>query len=235
MKQGLIKKIGITTLAISSLIPKIAKAQEEVKIDLSSTIASHYIAMGYILGGIGHKQDCISINKNGLGTFFWQDYDFEKKETGEIDVAVFYEKNLTKKLSGKVEGIYMHYPKGDDDKVLKVGITYEGIVNASLDFANFFKDAEIENGIVFSSKISKDFPLNEKNNLNIGISADYVNKFYGDTGFTNVTPEIMFYHEGKKLDFGAYVGIQIGFINEPAMLPAAKNQLNAGITLSKSF
>ncbi len=129
----------------------------------------------------------------------------------------------------------MHYPKGDDDNVLRLGLRHKGFLNAGFKVANFFEDKEIPNGLMLMGDLSKEFEINEKNKLVLGANFDYAKNFYLDNGFTNLTPEVIFSHSGKKLNFSTYVKQQFGFIEKPKMLPAAKNQFHTGMTFSKRF
>jgi hypothetical protein len=246
MKKLKAKLIGFATVVafgISIIFPMKSNAQKDttntkndkMKINISSSIVSDYVAKGYVLGKGPHKQDYVGINKNNFTTFFWSDYDFKDKYLREIDLGIKYSKKINDQLSSSLAFIYMNYPKGDDDKVLSFNLIRKGKINSKLSLINFFKDKEIPNGILLEGELSK--KIFGKNDFTMGakIKGVCTNNFYGDYGFSNVTPGIDFRYSGKKLNFEGFMKYQFGFIPDPKMLPPAKNQFYAGVKFSKRF
>lgn len=223
---------GITPL---TFLPFKKANSQNIEGKFSSSITNEYVPLGYVLGKGPHKQDHFELNKKGISTFVWSDYDLGNKGMKEIDVGIKYSKKMNENLSGDFNLIYMHYPAGDDDKVARININHKGKINKRISLINFFKDKEIPNGNILEIKLLKNLLSKKGFSLDVGVFTDYLINFYKDNGFSNITPEIRIDYRGRKLDFEAYVRNQFGFIKKPKMLPPAKNQFYGGFSISKRF
>ncbi len=212
-------------------------AVQEPKItgNFSSKIKSHFVAFGYVLGKGPHKQDQLSINHKNLSAFVWSDYDFGNKNMAEIDWGVSYSKEFKKNLSASTGFAYMHYPAGDDDKTLSISLNQGEKLKKNLKVVYFMKDKEIQNGIAINGKVTKTFKLPKNLSTTASLSGTYLENFYGDSGISNATSGIDLNYTKENISLSGSLNYQFGFIENPEMLPPAKNQLYGGVSLSVDF
>lgn len=221
-------------IAASSFLP-MKKAEAEITGSFSSSVKTHYIAMGYVLGKGPHKQDTLSINHKNLNAFVWSDYDIGNKKMSEIDIGINGTKQINNDLSVNAGYIYMHYPQGQDDRVLNLSVNHNGVLEKRLDISCFLKNKEIPTGFAVEPNISKSISLNPNSQLSAGISSTYLNNFYRDSGISNVSLDTSFSYSKGNLLFKGLFGKQFGFMSSPKMLPPCKDQLYGGIELSSTF
>ena len=234
-------KIAIIPILVGSLNGKI-NAQESVKtekpkikVNFSSDLKSHYVARsGYVLGKGPHKQDFLSIGNKNLDAFFWSDYDFGAKNLGEIDIGLEYSKKF-KNFSANLSQNYLYYPRGVDDRTISLSLKQGKKIKKKLILDLFFKNKSISNGLVVKGIISKELKLSKNLAINPDLSFSYVNSFYGDTGLSGIIPGINSTYEFENFSLNGFLNYQFGFINNPKMLPPAKNQFYGGIGISKEF
>jgi len=129
----------------------------------------------------------------------------------------------------------MHYPKGEDDNVLNLDFNHRGKLNKNLGLSYFIKNKEIPNGLTINADVSKSINLGKNNNLSVGVSSTYLKNFYNDSGFSHISPTISLSHNKDNTSLRAYLTKQYGFIDNPKMLPPAKDQLHGGIELGVNF
>jgi hypothetical protein len=221
-------------IAASSFLP-IKRAEAEITGSFSSSIKTHYIAMGYVLGKGPHKQDTLSINNKNLNAFVWSDYDIGNKKMSEIDIGVNATKQIDNNLSLNGGYIYMHYPQGQDDRVLSLSVNQNGILEKRLDISCFLKNKEIPTGFAFEPSISKSVNLNPSTQLSFGVSSTYLDNFYRDFGISNISLDASFSYSKGNLLFNGLIGKQFGFMESPKMLPPCKDQLYGGVELNSTF
>lgn len=243
MKKSLLKILSIGGIVLSSLLPaKKAEAQIKaqtkeplIKGTISTGMFSHYVApMGYVLGKGPHWQNYIDANIKDFKLFGWSDYDIGDKSMNEIDLGIEYSKKI-KNTSAKVGATYWNYPSGGDDKIVYINVEHDKKLTKEISLTHLIKDKGNEGGFCLKSRVSKKF--NHKNGFSsdLGVSSAYVFNFYGDTGFSHITPGTKINWNSGNVNLTGSLNYQFGFIKEPKILPPIKNQLYGSINLSVDF
>ncbi len=239
--KNILKIVGIGSIVLASMFSSMKNVEAQDKAnaitgEISTGLNSHYIPpMGYVLGKGPHQQSNLSISSKGFTAFVWSDYDFGAKAMNEIDFGLNYSKQI-ENTSLTIGTTYWHYPSPwNDDVVAQASVGHNNKINKELSGIYLFKDKGNEAGAGLKAKFSKNFNLGEKFSLEPEVSAAYLKNFYGDTGFSQITPGATVNYNKGNVNLTGFTGYQWGFMPEPELLPPIRNQLHGNVTLSVGF
>lgn len=227
--------IVVLTILVSSNKVNGQETKPIINGTISTGIFSHYVApMGYVLGKGPHNQTCVELNMKGFKLFGWSDYDFKAKSMIELDLGLRYTKKI--KYTSMSAGLtYWNYPAGGEDDIAYIILEHDKKITKELFLGYLIKDKDNETGFWIKSRISKKFNHKYGFSSDLGITAAYVFNFYGDTGFSDITPGANINWKVGNINLTGSLNYQFGFIKEPVKLPPVKNQLYESLNFSVSF
>jgi hypothetical protein len=236
--QKRLRILFVLTLLVLGLEFK-AFAQETKNPLITGTILagvfSHYVApMGYVVGKGPHNQTCLELNAAGFKLFGWSDYDFGAEGMNELDLGIKYSKKI-KYTSADIGITYWNYPLVGHDYISYINLAHDKKIKKEISLIYLVKDKNNRNGFCLKARVSKKFDYSHGLSSDFGISSAYVWDFYGDTGFSNITPGANFNWNKKYINLTLSTNYQIGFINKTKVLPPIKNQLYESLNLSVDF
>ena len=226
------KLISIATAA--ALVVSAAQA-ESLKGSIITQIGSDYVAKpGFVVGDGPVNQDSFSLDYGPFSGFVWTNTDIANGNLNEVDFGVYgrqkFGSNITARL-GYERWTYPSVPDAKDDNVARLGISYNGLVNADIEWSHLLTGDSKRGNMVFGS-VSKPFKVYEKDGMSalLGPTLNFAvtDDFFETSGLQHVTPGLSISVEKGSVTLEGYVKKQFGF-------DGRHNPLYGGIGLKVNF
>lgn len=209
------KAKAISLIALLGFLP----GCKSIKGYVSTSCVSDYVSSSGIIVKGQVQQDFVSVKTNRVSGFVWQNYSFDEKATNDLDFGVHHLTPLSDRVSLRAGFERWTYPSGtfgDHDNILKAGINYDSLANFDLDVTHILPHRGNPAGTRYYGKIKKTLPIFEKGDLKVSVTLSLasavLNKYWGRTGHSHITPAVSFAIQKGKFDMSFFVNKQFGLI-----------------------
>ncbi len=183
---------------ITIILASCATAAEEISADLSTTMVSHHVVLGFPLGREAPtkarvvNQSALDFHYDATTLSFWSNYDTRDGQLHEVDVSLYQGFSFGEDLYAAIGFSHWAYPSdvyGDYDNVVIGYLSYSAAVDWEVIHYQILAHGPIEHGFGTTLGVSKGFSVfdGDRFTLSPTLSTDYLYDLIGVTGLGSVT------------------------------------------------
>jgi hypothetical protein len=209
----------LTAITTAALLSMSAVKAEGLKGTAQTGIGTDYVAKpGFVLGEGPVNQTLVSASYDDwLSGFVWTNADIPTGSLNEADIGLYVNQNLGSVIKARLgyeRWTYPSVPEAKDDNVARLGINYNGWVNADIELSHLLTGDSKHGDMVFGS-LSKPFQIYNKDGIKATFGPTFnfavTDRFFETQGLQHITPGLSIGIGRDTVALEVYVKKQFGF------------------------